>query len=247
MSRRLPIVVIAPCIPESDFNVERSELIGIGVYTPAEASHLLGVPAGKIVRWLQGYERRGTHHPRLWRPQINLDDGRVYLGFRDLMEVRVANAFIERGLSPQKVRRAIEIASKMMAEERPLSTARFRTDGRTVFLQMLDEDGGDRMIDLFRSQHVFREVIEPSLRNVDYDDGGLPFRWWPHGKQARIVVDPHRAFGQPVEADSGVPASILSAAAQAEGSPEKAARVWSVPVAAVRRAMDFQNALPRAA
>jgi len=180
-------------------------------------------------------------------PQIDLDDGRVYLGFRDLMEVQVANAFISLGLSPQKVRRAIEIASVLLAEERPLSTARFRTDGRTVFLQVLKEDGADQMIDLFRSQHVFREIIEPSLRNIDFDDYGLPFRWWPHGKQARIVVDPHRAFGQPIEVDSGVPASILSAAVEAEGSPEKAARVWGVLVAAVRRAAEFQNALPRAA
>jgi uncharacterized protein (DUF433 family) len=163
------------------------------------------------------------------------------------MEIRVANVFIARGLSPQKVRRAIEIASKMLSEERPLSTARFRTDGRTVFLQVLKEDSGDQMLDLFRSQHVFREIIEPSLRNVEFDDVGLPFCWWPHGKQARIVVDPHRAFGQPIEVDSGVPASILSAAVQAEGSPEKAARVWGVPVAAIRRAVEFQTALPRAA
>jgi hypothetical protein len=227
--------------------VDRSELIGIGVYTPAEASLLLGVPSRKIVRWLRGHRAGEQRHPRLWRPQIDLGDGRIYLGFRDLMEVRVANAFIERGPSAQKVRRAIEIARDMPMEERPLSTARFRTDGRTVFLQVLREDGSDQMTDLFRSQHVFREMIEPSLRNIDFNDGGVPLRWWPHGKQARIVVDPLRAFGQPIDADSGVPAAVLSAAAEGEGSPEQAARVWAVPVSAIRRAREFQNALARAA
>jgi len=234
-------------LPIRDFTVDRSELIGIGVYTPAEASQLLGVPSRRIVRWLHGHRADERRHPRLWRPQIDLGDGRVYLGFRDLMEVRVANAFIERGLSAQKVRRAIEIASAMLMEERPLSTARFRTDGRTVFLQVLREDGSDQMIDLFRNQHVFREMIEPSLRNIDFDDGGIPLRWWPHGKQTRIVVDPRRAFGQPIDADSGVPATVLSAAVEAEGSPEHAARVWGVPVGAVRRAREFQSALARAA
>jgi uncharacterized protein (DUF433 family) len=227
--------------------VGRSELIGIGVYTPAEAARLLGVPAAKMVRWLRGHDTPEARYPPLWRPQIDLGDERVYLGFRDLMEVRVANAFIERGLSPQKVRRAIEIARDMLMQERPLSTARFKTDGRTVFLQVLREDGTDQMIDLFRNQHVFREIIEPSLRNIDFDDEGVPLRWWPRGKQARIVVDPRRAFGQPIEVDSGVPASVLSSAAHAEGSPENAARVWGVPVNAVRRAMDFESALPRAA
>jgi uncharacterized protein (DUF433 family) len=223
--------------------VDRSELIGIGMYTPAEASQLLNVPSAKIVRWLRG--RRP--YQGLWRSQIDLGDNRVYLGFRDLMEVRVANAFIERGLSPQKVRRAIEIAREMLMQERPLSTTRFRTDGRTVFLQVLKEDGSHQMIDLFRSQHVFREIIEPSLRNIDFDDEGIPQRWWPHGKQTRIVVDPQRAFGQPIDAESGVPAAALSAAAQAEGCPENAARVWSVPVNAIRRATEFQRALARAA
>jgi uncharacterized protein (DUF433 family) len=227
--------------------VDRSELIGIGMYTPAEASRLVGVPSAKIVRWLRGHRADDRRYPQLWRPEIDLGDGRVYLGFRDLMEVRVANAFIERGLSPQKVRRAIDIAREMLMEERPLSTARFRTDGRTVFLQVLKEDGADQMIDLFRSQHVFREIIEPSLRNIDFDDGGVPTRWWPRGKQAGIVVDPQRAFGQPIDANTGVPAAALSAAVEAEGSPENAARVWHVPVNAVRRARDFQSALARAA
>lgn len=225
----------------------RSELIGMGVYTPAEASRLVGVPSQKIVRWLRGHDINETHYPPLWRPQIDLDDDQVYLGFRDLMEVRVANAFIERGLSPQKVRRAIEIARGMLMEERPLSTARFRTDGRTVFLQVLKEDGADQMIDLFRNQHVFREIIEPSLRNIDFDDEGIPFRWWPCGKQAKIVVDPRRSFGQPIEVDSGVPASVLSAAFSAEGSLDNAARVWGVPASAIRRALEFQKLFAQAA
>jgi uncharacterized protein (DUF433 family) len=78
------------------------------------------------------------------------------------------------------------------------------------------------------------------LKNIDFVDG-IPSRWWPNGKQARIVVDPQRAFGQPIEADSSVPAAVLAAAAKAEGSEEAAAKVWSVPIAAVRRAVDFQK------
>jgi uncharacterized protein (DUF433 family) len=215
-------------------------LVGIGIYTPSEASELIGVPAGKLSRWLKGHLLQGKPYGRLWRPQIELDDGTIALGFRDLMEARVADAFIRRGLSPQKVRRAIELARELTGEERPLSTARFRTDGRGVFLQMHTEDGADKLIDLFKRQYEFREVVEPSLKNIDFD-AGLPARWWPNGKAAGIVVDPERAFGQPVEAKSAVPASILAAAAQAEGSVEAAARVWFVSPAAIRRAVAFQK------
>jgi uncharacterized protein (DUF433 family) len=236
-------------IPEDAFSnrsepVVASNLIGIGLYTPAEASHLLSISAAKIVRWLKGHRIGERPYAPLWRPQVDIGDGHIYLGFRDLMEMRVANAFISRGLSPQKVRRAIEIARSMLKEDRPLSTARFRTDGRTVFIQLKKEDGSDEMVDLFLRQHVFREIIEPSLKNIDFTDG-IPSRWWPRGKQARIVLDPQRAFGQPIEVDTGVPTAALAAAVEAEGSMEAAARIWSVPVAAIRHSVEFQKGLER--
>jgi uncharacterized protein (DUF433 family) len=237
-------------IPEDVYSnrsepVVASNLIGIGLYTPTEASHLLGISAAKIVRRLKGHRIGGRSYAPLWRPQVDIGDERIYLGFRDLMEMRVANAFIERGLSPQKVRRAIEIARDIIGEERPLSTAKFRTDGITVFLQLTKDDPAHiEMIDLFIRQHVFRDIIEPSLKNVDFTDG-IPSRWWPRGKQARIVVDPQRAFGQPIEIDTGVPAAALAAAVNAEGSMEAAARIWSVPVAAIRHSVQFQKGLER--
>ncbi|PKP76772.1 MAG: hypothetical protein CVT81_12835 [Alphaproteobacteria bacterium HGW-Alphaproteobacteria-3] len=219
-----------------------NSLVGIGLYTPAEAARLTGVPGGKIVRWLRGHTSHGKQYARLWTPQIDLSDDEIYLGFRDLMEVRVANAFIQRKLSAQKIRRAIEIARELIGEERPLSTTRFRTDGRTVFLQVLGEEGSDRLIDLFKSQFAFREVIEPSLKNIDFEDG-VPVRWWPLGKAGRIVLDPDRSFGAPIEAETSVPTSVLAKAVEAEGSIESVARVWSVPHASVRRALDFQRQL----
>jgi uncharacterized protein (DUF433 family) len=194
----------------------------------------------RISRWLGGRKPGRHRNDRLWQPEIDLGDGHLYLRFRDLMEVRIVNALITRGLSPQKLRQAIEIARTVIGEQRPLATAKFRTDGHTVFLQLVKEDGLDEMVDRFGGQHVFRRIMEPISKNVDFVEG-IPFRWWPNGKQARIVIDPQRAFGQPIEYDSAVPAAVLAAAAKAEGSPEAAARVWSVSVASVRRAVEFQK------
>lgn len=222
--------------------ISRSSLVGVGLYTPAEASRLIGVPSGKITRWLRGHTVGDTHYARLWAPQIDLDDNEIYLGFRDLMEVRVADAFIRRKLSAQKVRRAIELARELIGEERPLSTTQFRTDGRTVFLQVLNEDGSGKLIDLFKSQFAFREIIEPSLKNIEFEDG-VPVRWWPLGKTGRVVLDPDRSFGAPIESETGVPTSVLAKAVEAEGSIDSAARVWDVPTASIRRALDFQRRL----
>ena len=221
-------------------------LVGIGLYTPAEAARLINVAPSKIIRWLRGYVAKGAEYARLWRPQVELlDDDRVYLGFRDLMEARVANAFIRDGiLSAQKVRRAIEIARDMVGEEHPLSTMRFQTDGRRVFLQLGEEEEDARVIDLFRQQFAFRELIEPSLRHIEFDIGGRPSRWYPKGKTAGIVVDPKYSFGRPIEVTSGIPSQILAAAASAEGSIQAAARAWRVRPAAIRHAVAFERGLP---
>lgn len=221
------------------------DLVGIGLYTPAEAARLVSIPARKIVRWLRGHDVKGVHYERLWEPQIDLGDGHVYLGFRDLMEARVANAFLKHGLSAIKVRRAIRMVRELTGHDHPLSSARFRTDGRSVFLQIGDEDNEDQLIDILKSQYAFLHVLEPSLCNVEFDRG-VPARWWPNGVEGGIVVDPHRAFGRPIDAESSVPTEALAAAAEAEGSPEAAAKQWSVSPDAIRRAIAFQHALGHA-
>lgn len=218
-----------------------NNLIGIGLYTPAEAGRLLRIPPAKIARWLKGHEAGGRRYEALWTPQVDLGDEGFALGFRDLQEVRVADAFIKRGLSPQRVRQAIEMARDIVQDERPLSTARFRTDGRSVFLQIAEEDGEAKLIELFRKQFAFKEILERSLVHLDYDEEGIPSRWWPLGRARSVVIDPARSFGQPIEAETSVPVEVLANAAMAEGSPEAAALAWDVPVRAVKRALAFRR------
>ncbi len=218
-------------------------LIGMGLYTPAEAGRLLGITASRITRWLRGHTIEDTHYPPLWEPQLDLGEDGLFLGFRDLQEVRVAAAFIGQGLSAQRVRRAIDLGRETIGDQHPLSTARFRTDGRSVFLQVVEASGEAHLLDLFKKQFAFRDVLERSLDNLDYDSAGIPKRWWPLGKAAAIVLDPQRSFGQPIEDESSVPVDVLAAAAAAEGTPERAALVWDVPVRSVTRALAFEAAM----
>ena len=216
-------------------------LIGIGLYTPAEAGRLVHVPPAKISRWLRGHESGGKCYDALWHPQVDLGEDGLFLGFLDLQEIRVAAAFIERGLSPQRLREAIDLARDLLSEERPLSTSRFRTDGKSVFLQVVEQDREPRLIDLFKGQFAFLSIIDRSLTNLDYDAAGIPILWWPLGRSRSVVIDPARSFGQPIEAETSVPAAVLAAAAEAEGSWQAAARVWSVPLRAVKRAVAFER------
>jgi hypothetical protein len=222
------------------------ELIGLGLYTPSEAGRLLHIPGAKIVRWLRGHTITDRNYAPLWRSQVQLEDGRVYLGFRDLMEVRVADKFIAEGISSQRIRAAIMLAQQLIGDDRPLSTDRFRTDGRDIFFKVIEKDEHgqerERLLNLFRKQYEFKQIIEPLLRTIDFDPHGLPFKWWPLGRRENIVVDPMRAFGQPIDADSSVPTRILAQAGHINGVAA-AARAYGVAVTSVRRAMHFESTM----
>lgn len=216
------------------------DLVGIGLYTLAEAARLAGTAPAQLARWLRGYSVGGKRYPALWAPQVDLDDGKLYLGFRDLMEARVARAFIAEGVSPQTIRAAILRARELIGDERPLSTGRFKTDGKAIFIELATSRAGDEgLLELVRGQWNFREIVAQTLKDIDLGPDGAPLRWWPRGKAAGIVVDPARAFGQPIDAATSVPIAALSAAVGVEGSAEAVARAWEVPLATVRRAIEF--------
>ena len=225
-------------------NKHDTSLIGLGLYTPAEAARLIKVPAAKLTRWLKGHGSGNRTYAPLWHGQVDLHDDKLYLGFLDLVQSRMASAFIATGLSPQKVRRALVLARDLIEHDHPFATSRFRTDGRTLLLEALGEGEDDRpLVDLFkRGQYVMHKVIEPSLKGIDFDTD-IAARWWPKGRASDIVVDPARQFGQPIIESVGVPTSVLSAAAEAEGSITRAAQLFRVSPTAVQRAIDFERGL----
>ena len=217
-------------------------LIGVGMYSPAEAAALTHIASPKIRRWLRGHVIGGREYPRLWTSRLEkLDVESLYLSFLDLVQLRVAHAFIREGLSPQKVRRAIEYGAEIVSSDYPFASARFRTDGKTLILHVLDEESGDdRLIDLFKhGQYLMQKVIEPSLKGLEFE-GDIAARWWPLGRAKGIVIDPRRQFGQPIDDATGVPTSVLAQAAQAEGSAAQAAKLFIVPIRSVNRAVAFE-------
>jgi len=59
---------------------------------------------------------------------------RLY-SFKDLIQLKVAKTLMDKGISLQKIRKAINYLKKNMPEiERPLSELRFLTDGETIFV-----------------------------------------------------------------------------------------------------------------
>ncbi|WP_222344096.1 phage antirepressor KilAC domain-containing protein [Rhizobium leguminosarum] len=227
-----------------------SDAIGIGSYTAPEAARLLKTSPVNVNRWLRGYAYRRSgeqrHMPPLWTSQHAEVQDHLEIGFRDLIELRFVKAFIYAGVGLLAIRNCLEYARVCAKDERPFSTRRFQTDGRTIFLESIERAAEPKLLDLKKRQYVFKQAIEGTFKDLDIEDEAVA-RWRPfHGKQS-IVIDPGRAFGQPIASQFGVPTVALAEAVEAEGSVEDVARLFDVPVGVVRDAVQFEAGLKRAA
>jgi hypothetical protein len=221
------------------------DLAGIGLYTTSEASRLLKLRTATVRRWIAGYTyiQRGerAHAEPLWTLQLPKLDDKLGLGFLDLMQLRIVARFVAEGLSLQALRAALA-PTEFFGQDHPFTAARFKTDGRRIFLAIVDQSGEQKVYDLARQQYGFHDVIAPSFRDVDFD-AEVMTRWWPMGHQRSVVLDPGRSFGAPIAAVSGIPTATLADIAAREGSTRAVARWFPVKEREVRHAIEFERGL----
>jgi uncharacterized protein (DUF433 family) len=224
-----------------------------GAYSASEGLRLLNysrtaspvqhVSRNTVARWLRGYSL-GTDGERysepLWKPDYSNEDDVIEFSFRDLIELRFVKAFRDAGLSLPAIRECYQRAAEEVRDDRPFSTQKFRTDGRTIFLEITKGLHEAKLIDLRRRQNVFRTIVEPSLKDLEFDATAVA-RWFPNERKS-IVIDPTRSFGRPI-AQSGVPTEVLHRAFKAEGSVQKVVWLYNVSTIEIKDAIAFEQRL----
>jgi uncharacterized protein (DUF433 family) len=232
-----------------------SDALGLGAYGATEGLRLLNfsrssapvrhVSRNTVARWLRGYnfgtDGKGHSEP-LWHPDYSNENNLIEFSFRDLIELRFVKAFRDIGLALPAIRECYQRAAEEVHDARPFSTRKFRTDGKTIFLEITEGIQEAKLVDLRRRQNVFRTIVEPSLKDLEFDASAVA-RWFPLGiARKSIIIDPTRAFGRPIAA-SGIPTEVLSRAVTVEGSVAKVVRLYNVSTAEVKDAVAFEKRL----
>ena len=215
------------------------KFVGCGVYAFPQAARLLGIRTDVVKRWCG--ERKGfaaVVNRRFQRESI--------LTFTELMELHFVKMFRDEGVSLQTIRKAANAASRKFRTDHPFSVKRFDTDGKSVFAT-LEKKETDREIieDLARGQLVFESIIRPFFRKLDYQDSADVERFWPLEKSGRVVLDPLRRFGQPIDAETGVSTEAIINAIDAGGGqdPVTVATWLDIPLESVQAAISFERSL----
>jgi uncharacterized protein (DUF433 family) len=224
-----------------------STYFNTGNYLVRDAVHLTGVSAGRIRRWLRGYRyhsrKKAYASPPLWHGQWEPLDRSLALGFLDLIEIRFVDAFLKAGVTWATLRAARERAAEMFKVSHPFCTDGFVTDGRKIFVELHRQTGETSLLEIVERQHVFKQIISPFLKELEFAAGCGLVRWWPLGENRLVVLDPARNFGRPIIARRGVPTEALANAVKATGSVADVARWYEVPEEEIQEAVEFEKRL----
>jgi len=208
--------------------------LGVGLYSIPDASRLLGVRANNIRRWLSPEERLVA---RVFDPREQT------ISFIELMELHFIKLFRDEGVPMPTIRSAAKTAAKQFSTPHPFAVHRFDTDGQTIFATLIESEKKPALIeDLKHGQYVFETIVRPFFKKLEYGKNEA-IRFWPLGTSGRVVLDPERQFGKPIDDLTGVPATALWRAVQAGDDPVSVAKWFEVPLEAVRAAIAFEKSL----
>lgn len=229
----------------------QATLIGVGLYTIPEAARIVGVKSDTLRGWIKArrYSVRGTTYDR--QPVIAraLPDQPSIVTFLELIELFFIKIFRDQGVSMAVIRRASQRAAELFDSPYPFAVRQFDTDGKRIFATLrIESDKQSVVEDISRGQYAFEYMVRPFFRKLDYHDGDNghgALKFWPLERQGRVVLDPRRSFGTPIDAEKGVPTSVLFSAVAAGGGQTHAtvAKWFDVPIVAVEAAVRFERSL----
>ncbi len=202
----------------------------------------------KLRSWVREYDytARGhtyTHHSLIKR---RFGDNDQLLSFLELMELQFVRLFRSEGVSMHVIRKAAEIAAERFDTDYPFAVQRFDTNGRSIFATMkAEEDDATMVEELDHGQFVFSSIVRPFFRKLEYDGQQEAMRYWPMERKGRVVLDPERNFGKPMDAKTGVPTSTIYEAIKAGGGQDAqdVAKWFDIPISAVNAAIRFEESL----
>ncbi len=133
------------------------------------------------------------------------------LSYLQLIEVGVVSAMRKAKVSLQRIRAAREYLSEEFDSPFPFAQYRFKTDGKSLFMdydQIVPADK-EKLLDVNElGQLAWTPILSDLLQEFEYDSElGTVLRWKVDGVESPIRIDPRIAFGSPHV--GGIPTWVL--------------------------------------
>jgi uncharacterized protein (DUF433 family) len=215
--------------------------LGLGLYDLREGARLTRLDPKRVRRWFAPPPSEASRKPIL-TPDYPRVQGEVAISFLDLIDVFVFGNLRKHGVPLQTLRKVYARLQSDFKQKHPFATNRLATDGVEVFLRVPDIEGKDQLIEILTKQMVFTDIIEPFLKQLDYDPNTHLAHRWHIGEG--VVLNPGISLGKPVVARAFVKTEVLAAAYHAnKKDAEAVARWYNVSPDDVMTAVRFEASL----
>ncbi|MEV4573916.1 DUF433 domain-containing protein [Nonomuraea jabiensis] len=213
-----------------------------GLLNQSDAARFLSIPQQTFNHWAHGYERG--------RPLLHIlpqpaEHRMATLPFVAMAEAYVLGALRAAGVKPRKIRPALERLQREIGQY-VLVAPELATHGTDVLWDFSKTSSeGEGLLDDSTGYRQIREIVTACLQSIVRAEDGYPamlhLRHWAPSK---IVIDPLRAFGQPIFEESRTRVADVAAMVRAGedfeviadelGSPSKTsepppASLWATP------------------
>ena len=121
----------------------------------------------------------------------------------------------------------------------PFSTMKFKTDGKSILMQVDDRT----LLTIINDQYEIKKILDPFLFDAFDFKQDVVNRIWPLGKNRQVVIDPNRSFGKPIVNKEGVLVEILFQKYKTEKSFKKVASWFEVSNKSLKDAVDYYQKL----
>lgn len=212
---------------------ESATHLGQGIYGIAEASRLLRRPNARVRRWANGYsyERK---HDRTERPPV-LQTGRINrdsLTFRELIELFFVREYTNAGIALTEVRDTARALAKDYGEH-PFAAQKLLTDGKRLLAI------SDYGLIAPATCQLIAEYAGELVKEFDFAEDFVNV-WRPKEGANAVEVNPGRAFGEPILAETGTPTRALFRTFQVEQNFDRVADYFDVKPELVKQAVGFE-------
>lgn len=141
------------------------------------------------------------------------------------------------GCAPARIRPALTRLQREFGREYVLAAPELATDGIDVLWDFSRTDEGQGLMAGHTGQLVMREIVEDYLRYVIRADDGYPRALQlRHCEPSKVIMDPYRAFGQPIFEGSRARVADVAGMLSAGENPQVVADEHGVSIDDVRTA-----------
>ena len=160
----------------------------------------------------------------------------------DVIEILFIKSFQTYGLSIHLIREAVERASLLLSSPHPFAMKKFYTDGKTILARIAKESELPELIDLIKKQYQLDPIVLPELYEcIDFDKYEIAERYWPEGKDKKIIIDPKINFGELSISGSNVPIKTIAELFKNGQTANELAEWYAIDLKDVELAIHFEN------